>query len=404
MAAARAPKAGTPARPTVESVAQHARVSRQTVSNALNAPERVRPDTLARVLASIDELGYRPNSAARTLRTQSTRLLACRLLPALQLSAGGVLDRFLHALCDAARGHGYHVLSFAAGSDDAEIDVFDDLLRRNAVDAYVLSGTHYVDPRPRWLAGRGALFVAFGRPWGEARSAHSWVDVDGAAGVAAAVDHLASHGHRRIAFVGWPRGSGVGDDRFRGWQRAVEARHLPSRGLVVRGEDGVAAGAALAERLLDAAAPPTAIVCVSDVMALGALRALDDRGLRPGWDVAVTGFDDSPLATVVRPGLTSVRQPLEAVAEKVIELLLDHLDGSPGKPVRLLLPPALVVRASSEPHPSAAPKGDSRAAPEHGANGRAPGRADSQRHSRTGDDSSAEGSRPDMHRRRKVGQ
>ena len=78
--AARAP--GT--RPTVESVARHARVSRQTVSNALNAPQRVRPDTLSRVLASIEQLGYRPNSAARNLRTQSTRLLGCRLLPSLR--------------------------------------------------------------------------------------------------------------------------------------------------------------------------------------------------------------------------------------------------------------------------------------------------------------------------------
>src|SRR5829696_407697 len=153
------PMAAAPApgnRPTVESVARHAQVSRQTVSNALNAPERVRPETLARVLAAIDELGYRPNSAARTLRTQSTRLLACRLLPTLQMGTGAVLDRFLHALCDAARGRSYDVLCFAAASDDAEIDVIDDLLRRNAVDAYVISGTHYVDPRPRTLPARRA--------------------------------------------------------------------------------------------------------------------------------------------------------------------------------------------------------------------------------------------------------
>lgn len=349
MAAARAP--GT--RPTVESVARHAQVSRQTVSNALNAPQRVRPDTLSRVLASIDELGYRPNSAARTLRTQSTRLLACRLLPAQPAVAGGVLDRFLHALCDAARGRGYDVLSFAAGSDDAELDVLDDLLRRTAVDAYVLSGTHHVDPRPGWLADRGAPFVAFGRPWGEQRAAHSWVDVDGAAGVEAAVDHLVAQGHRRVAFVGWPEGSGVGDDRFAGWQRAAEAHRLPTRGLVRRAEDGMGAGAALLAKLLDATRPPTAVVCVSDVMALGVLRELDDRGLRAGTDVAVTGFDDSPLATVVRPGLTSVRQPLEAVAEKVIELLLEHLHGTRGTPVPVLLAPALVVRDSSSTTPSA---------------------------------------------------
>lgn len=349
MTAAPDPRTRVPPRPTVESVARHAQVSRQTVSNALNAPQRVRPETLARVLAAIDELGYRPNSAARTLRTQSTRLLACRLVPTLQMTAGGLLDRFLHSLCEAARGRGYDVLSFAAASDDAELDVFDDLLRRTVVDGYVIAGTHHVDPRPRWLAGRGAPFVAFGRPWGETASAHAWVDVDGAAGIEEVVEHLVSRGHRRIAFVGWPEGSGAGEDRLAGWKRVVKARRLPSRGLVHRAEDGVAAGEGLTARLLDAGAPPTAIVCVSDVMAVGALRALDDRGLRAGVDVAVTGFDDSALATVVRPELTTVRQPLEAVAEKMIEVLLDHLHGTRTRPARILLAPALIVRGSSGP-------------------------------------------------------
>lgn len=333
--------AGAPGgRPTVESVARHAQVSRQTVSNALNAPQRVRPDTLTRVLAAIDELGYRPNAAARNLRSRSTRLLACRLLPA---ATGGVLDRFLHALCDAARDRGYDVLSFSAASDDVELDVLEDLLRRTAVDAYVIANTHHVDPRPGWLAGRGAAFAAFGRPWGEPGAPHSWVDVDGAAGTGAAVEHLVAQGHRRIAFLGWPEGSGVGDDRFAGWQRAAAAHRLPVRGLVRRAEDGMAAAAALTGTLLDAALPPTAVVCVSDVMALGAMRALDDRGAR----LAVTGFDDGPLATVVRPGLTSVRQPLEAVAEKVIEVLLEHLHGDRTEPAQVLLQPALVVRDSS---------------------------------------------------------
>lgn len=242
MAVAPNSRSRLPAGPTVESVARRAQVSRQTVSNALNAPHRVRADTLTRVLAAVEELGYRPNSAARTLRTHSTRLLACRLLPALQIHPGGVLDQFLHSLCEAARGRGYDVLSFAAASDDAEIDVFDDLLRRTAVDGYVIAGTHHVDQRPRWLAGRGAPFVAFGRPWGEVAATHSWVDVDGAAGVAQVVEHLVALGHRRIAFVGWPEGSGAGDDRFAGWMRVARARRLPTRGLVRRAEDGAAAG------------------------------------------------------------------------------------------------------------------------------------------------------------------
>ena len=332
-------------RATVESVAAHAGVSRQTVSNALNAPERLRPETLRKVLAAIDELGYQPNDAARSLRTQATRLLGFRLQ--IDRPTGAVHDRFLHALCAAARDRRYDVLTFAVHNDDEEIATYDELMRRNSVDAFVLAGTHFVDPRTEWLRSHGAEFVAFGRPWGQTRARHSWVDVDGAAGTADAVAHLAGLGHRRIGFLGWPEGSGVGDDRRAGWLRAVQERRLPVRGLEALGEDGVATGTALAGRLLESGHPPTALVCVSDAMALGALNWLDENGVKPGRDVAVVGFDDSPVAELIRPGLTSVRQPLEAVAEKVIEVLLEHLAGARSRPARVLIPPALVVRGSS---------------------------------------------------------
>lgn len=336
-------------RVTIDAVARDAQVSRQTVSNALNAPHRVKADTLERVLRSIDALGYRPNHAAQTLRTHTTRLIGCRVLPSGYGSSGGWLDSFLRVLCEAAHDRGYDVLSFAARTDDEEIAIFDDLLRRNAVDGIVIAGTNFADPRPPWLLERHVPFVAFGRPWGLARPRHSWVDVDGAHGVADAVEHLAAQGHRRIAFLGWPEGSGVGDDRRHGWLDTVNARHLPTRGLDVRGADGIATGATLAAGLLDSARPPTAMICVSDAIAVGAVEAIEDRKLRPGVDIAVVGFDDSPYASVVRPGLTSVRQPLEAIAEKAVEILLAQLDGTKTKPTHALISPTLVIRASSSP-------------------------------------------------------
>jgi DNA-binding LacI/PurR family transcriptional regulator len=132
------------------------------------------------------------------------------------------LARLLHALCDAARAKGYGVLTFSAADDD-EIGALDDLLRRNAVGGLVLADTHCGDVRPGWLLDLGARFVAFGRPRGVGRPAHSWVDVDGASGTSQAVHHLAELGHSRGGFLGLPEGSGVGDDRIQGWQTAVEA-------------------------------------------------------------------------------------------------------------------------------------------------------------------------------------
>lgn len=345
--AVKKPLAGDKKRPTIEVVAKRAGVSRQTVSNAANAPHRLRPETLRKVLGTIDELGYRPSQAARSLRTSATQVIGCRLLPGNYAGTGGVLDRLLHALCDAARAKGYGVLTFSAANDDDEIGVLDDLLRRNAVDGLVLANTHHGDVRPGWLVEQGARFVAFGRPWGVARPKHSWVDVDGASGTSQAVHHLAALGHRRVAFLGLPQGSGVGDDRLQGWQTAVEALGLPATGLVARAEDGIVSGHSLTEELMASADPPTALVCVSDAMAVGALRAIEDRDLTVGRDVSVIGFDDSPVASVLRPRLSSVRQPVEDVAHKLVEVLLAELSSPQRRPSRELLTPWLVARESS---------------------------------------------------------
>ena len=339
-------------RPTIEMVAKRAGVSRQTVSNAANAPHRLRPETLRKVLGVIDELGYRPSRAARSLRTRSTQVIGCRLLPSNAGGTGGVLDRLLHALCDAARSKGYDVLTYSVTSDDEEIEVCDDMLRRSAVDGFVLSNTHHGDVRPEWLTAAGAHFVAFGRPWGEDNPGHSWVDVDGAAGTTEAVHHLVSLGHSRIGCLALPEGSGTGDDRYQGWLRAVEELGLATEGLVARAEDGIHSGKTLAEKLMSLPEPPTAIVCVSDALALGAVRCLEDRGLEVGNDVSVVGFDDSPVASVLRPRLTSVRQPIEAVAQELVEVLLAEISGTRHRPSRTLLAPRVVARESSGPAPA----------------------------------------------------
>ncbi len=334
-------------RATIEMVARHCGVSRQTISNAINAPERLRPATLQKVLKAIDELGYRPSHAARSLRTHATNVIGCRLLPSNYGGTGGVLDGWFHALCAAARSGGYDVLTFAASSDDEEIEEYDDLLRRRVVDGFVLTNTHHLDPRPGWLNEHGVPFVAFGRPWGDPKAPHSWVDVDGASGTGDAVRHLASLGHSRIGFLGLAKGSGVCDDRFQGWTSAMRALELPTKGLVGRAEDGIASGRAIAEKLLDGPRPPTSLVCVSDSMAVGAMRAVEDRGGVPGRDLAIVGFDDSPIASVIRPGLSSVRQPIVAVAGELVAALLAELSDVNRRPSRILLAPRLIVRDSS---------------------------------------------------------
>lgn len=345
------------ARPTLETVARRAAVSRQTVSNVLNAPHLVRPETLDRVRAVIDEVGYRPHGAARQLRTRRSRVIGMRMERVGDGINGAVLDRFLHALTEQAQVRGYRIMLFTAADDRAEIAQYGELLDVLGVDAFVLASTHAGDPRTRWLSEHDVPFVTFGRPWdppGAEPSQHAWVDVDGAAGTRAAVEHLQALGHTRIAWIGWPAGSGVGDDRRSGWARAVREAGLPDddvAALAVATEDDVTSGAEATRRLLTTAAP-TAVVCASDSLALGALAALRGApgtapvGALPAPAGAVVGFDDTPVARAV--GLTSVAQPLTEAAGRTLDLLLARLAGTAADQ-HALLAPSLVVRASSTP-------------------------------------------------------
>jgi DNA-binding LacI/PurR family transcriptional regulator len=331
--------------PTMTSVGRAAGVSRQTVWNVLHSPDRVRQETRQRVERAIQQQRYRPNRVARSLRTRATRLLGYCVMPRDGGEINVVLHRFLRAITRAAEDRGYHVLLFAAAPGRDGLPTYAELLAERAVDGFVLSDTTVGDPRQRWLVERAVPFVAFGRTWSGAEHG-SWVDVDGAAGTAAAVDHLREQGHERIAFVGWPQGSGVGDDRLAGWARACVRHGLPTL-LVARCDDSSEAGRGLAAGLLELARPPTAIVCASDVLAMGCLAEVQARGLRPGRDVAVVGFDDTPFARLPGVELSSLEQPVETVGAEVVRLLLDMLSGVALQPRHALLEPSLRVRSSS---------------------------------------------------------
>jgi DNA-binding LacI/PurR family transcriptional regulator len=330
---------------TLRQVAAHAAVSRQTVSNALNAPHRLDPATLAKVNQAIEELRYRPNRSARSLSTGSAGLIGYCMVGRPEGTVNAFMDSFLHALCGTVETAGRHVLLFTAPAGEAGMSVYADLVAQQAVDAFVLSETERDDPRHRWLADRGIRFVSFGRTWQrQGQQPGSWVDVDGATACAALVDGLHALGHTRIAFVGWRGRLGATEDRLQGWREACRRHGLRAERLLVRSTgDTVADGELAAHELLDRPDPPTAIMAVCDVLALGVLRAVTKRGYRAGADVAITGFDDSPLAAAVAPGLTTVRQPIAEVADTLLRLL----EAPNGHTEGVLLPGTVISRASA---------------------------------------------------------
>ena len=209
--------------PTVEDVARVANVSRQTVSNVLNSPEIVKATTRERVESAIHQLGYRPHESARRLRTRQSSTIGIRLDPLLNGISGSILDRYLHALTEQAALRGMRIMLFTATDPVDEIEQYRRLRDAADVDAFVVTATRYEDPRLEWLIAEQVPFVAFGRPWGEDLDSPDrlWVDVDGFSGSYDATRHLIGRGLRTVGYLGWPAGSGTGDERRKGWAAAM---------------------------------------------------------------------------------------------------------------------------------------------------------------------------------------
>ena len=324
--------------PTIRDVATAAGCAVSTVSNVLNAHPHVREETRRRVLAAVDELGYRPSRAARSLPGGRTFLLAY-CLPGGD-TPNSALDVFLHQVVETAAEADLEML-LVTQRGESVVEPYAGILRRGGADGFVLSGIDYDDERVTFLRERNIPFGCFGRV---NDPEISWVDVDGAAGVAAAVDHVAALGHDRLAFVGWPEGSSTGDDRYRGFVDACEAGDLAPTS-VDRVVNGFEHGRNLVPELLRN--DPTAIVCVSDALALGVMAGLRDAGVEPGRDIVVTGFDDVPAAALTAPGLTSVRQPMDEVGRLLVERLVARLTGATVPPPALVQP-ELIVRESTK--------------------------------------------------------
>lgn len=333
---------------TIRDVARRAGVSIATVSYVLNASAPVSERTRARVLAAAAELGYRPSAIARGLRAQESRIIGYYWHHVPPDKWHPIRDRFLYSIAGAAEAHGYHILTFTHSSHGGSWRPYEDLMRTGQVDGFILSDTSRDDERIEYLLERGFPFVAFGRANEEWD--FPYVDVDGEAGVCQAVEHLLSLGHRRVGLIAWQEESLSGQYRYQGYVRALEGAGIaPDPGWIVRSEHTEAAGRLAAHALLDLPSDrrPSAVVAVSDLMAIGAMNALYEIGLQPGRDVAVVGFDDIPMAQYVRPALTTLRQPIMEVGERVVDMVLRLIQGEEPVERNVLLLPTLIVRDSS---------------------------------------------------------
>ncbi|ARQ71155.1 LacI family DNA-binding transcriptional regulator [Streptomyces marincola] len=330
------PGAPPPQPARLADIAEQAEVSEATVSRVLNGKSGVAAATRQRVLAALDVLGYeRP----LRLRQRSAGLVGL-VIPEL---TNPIFPAFAQVIEQVLAGHGYTpVLCTQSPGGATEDELVDQLVERGVTGIVFMSGLHAdtsADPaRYARLAGRGVPFVLINGFNPQVKA--PFVSPDDAAATRIAVQHLRALGHRDI-------GLAVGPQRFVPVRRKVAGFHEETGGLgaVRHSLFSVEGGQAAASALLDAGC--TGIVCGSDMMALGAIRAVRQRGLDVPGDVSVVGYDDSDLFAFTDPPLTTLRQPVRAMASAAVDSLLEEINGNPVQHTEFVFQPELVVRGST---------------------------------------------------------
>lgn len=337
---------------TIREIAKAAGVSIGTVSNFLNDPALVAEETRERIDQVIRERDYHPKAAARSLKSRSTRRIG--LVPVISPADNrgpGTGDRafleLLAGLNTVAAENGFDILISAATDPVQELATYRRVVGASQVDGLVVMGIRPQDERLEFLLEKNFPFVAYGRS--DLEASYSFVDVDGAAGMAEAIDHLASIGHRRIAYITPSPTLMCTSQRLDGFRRALAANGLPLvPHYVLDGDFSERAGIDGAERLLQLAEPPTAILTSNDVCAFGVLHVLQEHGLVAGSDMSVVGFDDLGNVDNWLPSLTTIAQPFRVIGFELMQTLLAVLAGEPSA-LHRVLDARLVVRSSTGP-------------------------------------------------------
>ena len=337
--------------PTIKDVAREAGVSIATVSYVLNDKlDMVSEDTRQQVLTTAREMGYRPNVTARNLQANRTGLIgyAWHIAPE-ELESSPMMAQFMFHLAGAVEAAGYHMLTFTHPPDQP-VEVYDDLIRSGRIDGFVLAETRQADPRVAFLLEREIPFVCFGRT-GNAWQ-FPWVDTDGRAGMRRAVEYLADIGHKRIAFLGWPPDSLSGNDRLRGYLDGMHSLDLRiESGVLIRSDypDGEIDSILQSWQEAPPEIRPTAVIVVADSIAIAVLRAAERHGFRIGETLSVVGFDGVPIGQIIRPALTTLRQPMQTISRALLDLFQEVVSGAAGDQMNHLIKPELVIRESSGP-------------------------------------------------------
>ena len=333
-------------KPTLEDVAEVAGVSRATVSRVVNGSSKVSDDVRAAVHGAVQTLGYVPNRAARSLVTQRTDSIGLVVRETEEtLFSEPFFAGIVRAINRHITEHGLQMVLIMATHSDGPSRL-DQYLTSGHVDGVLLLSMHRDDGLLPRLVEAGVPIVVGGRPMD--LDEVSFVDADNRGGARTAVEHLIDIGRSTVAAIAGPRDMAVGWDRYEGYKEGLEnAGRAIDEALVAEGDFSQGGGAAAMRELLSIRPDLDAVFAASDLMATGAIRTLQATGRKVPDDVAVVGFDDSWVARLTEPPLTTVRQPLDAMGRRMAEILVAQMRSGDRHISRDILPTELVIRASS---------------------------------------------------------
>ena len=328
---------------TLEDIAELAGVSRATVSRVVNNHPNVSEKRRKHIQKIIDETGYQPNLAARSLVSQRTQLLGLVIPRSVHgFFTDPYFPRLVEGITQACNQYGYTLSLSLFYSEEDEREFFPRMTRKGLMDGIIVQATG-LGERLSEVSQWNVPYIFAGRPVGI--SGVSYIDVDNIQGAYNAVAHLAQLGYKKIATVTGALNTTAGIDRLEGYRQALSDRGLElGDHLISDGEFSEFGAYFSTKRLLQH--QPDAIFCASDAMAIGVMKALRNEGLLVPDDIALVGFDDLLPATLTAPQLTTVRQPVRKFGFKATETLIDIIENGPQPPRRIIFDTELVIRGS----------------------------------------------------------
>lgn len=330
---------------TLKDIAKRVNRSVTTVSRALNDYDDVSPETKAEVRRVAAEMGYTPSTLAQRLRKQRSDTIGVILPTFGPRFSDPFFSEFLAGVGNKATEQGYDLMVSTRPPNEEEMETYRVNVQGRRVDGFIIVRTRCVDLRIQYLRQIGFPFVAFGRTCGDLD--FPFVDEDSEYGMQLIADHLVRLGHRRFACISAPSYLEFTHLRIKGITKVLTKHGINlEEDLICESDLTQGGGYKQASNLLDMSIPPTAIIACNDLMALGAMSAAQERGLVVGNDIAITGFDDIPMAEHSHPPLTTVHQPIYRIGNTVCEMLIKIIQGLPLESDQLILKPSLVIRQS----------------------------------------------------------